>query len=202
MFRIQRRYLEKLCTGTALPAAPGGDGDILDLVLGDDGYPSRASHHRSGSSLNRDLSLGASLSCGAKPNVRGCRTLLASHRRYMGDSAAAALSRGPQHMKLAQDSAARLWIMPAAIWLALLLLLAITIGAAYLPLGPGNGVVSMGIAACKAALILLFFMELKTSSALLRLASLAGVFWLVLMFSPTFGDYLSRQAPFSYIGIG
>lgn len=92
--------------------------------------------------------------------------------------------------------------MPAAIWLALLLLLAITIGAAYLPLGPGNGVVSMGIAACKAALILLFFMELKTSSALLRLASLAGVFWLVLMFSPTFGDYLSRQAPFSYIGIG
>lgn len=121
----------------------------------------------------------------------------------MGDSAAAAQSRGPQHMKLAQDSAARLWIMPAAIWLALLLLLAITIGAAYLPLGPGNGVVSMGIAACKAALILLFFfMKLKTSSALLRLASLAGVFWLVLMFSLTFGDYLSRQAPFSYIGIG
>jgi caa(3)-type oxidase subunit IV len=51
----------------------------------------------------------------------------------------------------------------------------------------------MAIAAAKVALILLFFMKLRSSSALVRLASLAGLFWLVFMFALTAGDYLTRQ---------
>jgi len=44
----------------------------------------------------------------------------------------------------------------------------------------------------KVALVLVFFMQLQSSSALLRLASVAGLFWLVLMFGLTASDYLTR----------
>jgi cytochrome c oxidase subunit 4 len=95
-------------------------------------------------------------------------------------------------MRWADSNTLRLWVMPAAVWLALLALLAITVSASYLPLGPGNGIVSMGVVVCKAALILYFFMKLRSSSTLLRLASLVGLFWLIFGFSLTFSDYLTR----------
>jgi cytochrome c oxidase subunit 4 len=95
-------------------------------------------------------------------------------------------------MRLAESSTLRLWLMPAGVWLALLTLLAITVSASYLPLGPGNGIVSMSVVASKAALIMYFFMKLRSSNALLRLASLAGLFWLVFSFALTFSDYLTR----------
>lgn len=85
-----------------------------------------------------------------------------------------------------------LWIVPGAIWLALLALLGVTVAAAFVPLGLGNGLISSSVAAFKVALIMIFFMKLKSSSPLLRLASLAGVFWLIFMFSLTASDYLTR----------
>jgi cytochrome c oxidase subunit 4 len=95
-------------------------------------------------------------------------------------------------MRLADNSAMRLWLMPAAVWLALLALLATTVSASYLPLGSSNGIVSMSIAAIKASLIMYFFLKLRSASGLLRLVSLAGLFWLILAFSLTFNDYLTR----------
>jgi cytochrome c oxidase subunit 4 len=95
-------------------------------------------------------------------------------------------------MRLADNHTLRLWLLPAAVWLALLTLLAITVSASYLPLGLGNGIVSMGVVASKAFLITYFFMTLQSSSALLRLAALAGIFWLILSFSLTFSDYVTR----------
>jgi cytochrome c oxidase subunit 4 len=95
-------------------------------------------------------------------------------------------------MRLAASSTLRLWLLPAAVWLALLTLLAITVSASYLPLGLGNGIVSMAVVISKATLIMYFFMKLRSSNALLRLASLAGLFWLVFSFSLTFSDYLTR----------
>jgi cytochrome c oxidase subunit 4 len=95
-------------------------------------------------------------------------------------------------MRLADNSTLRLWLMPAAVWLALLTLLAITVSASYLPLGLGNGIVSMSVVASKATLIMYFFMKLQSSSALLRLAAVAGLFWLIFTFSLTFSDYLTR----------
>ena len=85
-----------------------------------------------------------------------------------------------------------LWKGPLLIWVALCVLLAITTGSAYIPLGPGNILINMTVSALKAALIVLFFMNLRTSSVLVRIASAAGLFWLIFMFALTAGDYLTR----------
>jgi cytochrome c oxidase subunit 4 len=92
-----------------------------------------------------------------------------------------------------KTDALRLWRMPLIIWAALLLLLAATVGSAFVPLGPFNAIINIGIAAAKTGLVLLFFMKLRSSSELLRLAALAGVFWLSFMFMLTASDYLTRQ---------
>jgi cytochrome c oxidase subunit 4 len=82
--------------------------------------------------------------------------------------------------------------LPVAIWAALMLLLALTVGSAYVPLGTLNIVINLAIACIKATLVALFFMKLNRSSSLLRLAAVAGFFWLILMFLLTGGDYLTR----------
>jgi cytochrome c oxidase subunit 4 len=92
-----------------------------------------------------------------------------------------------------KTDALRLWRMPLIIWAALLLLLAATVGSAFVPLGPFNAIINIGIAAAKTVLVLLFFMKLRSSGGLLRLAALAGVFWLSFMYLLTASDYLTRQ---------
>jgi caa(3)-type oxidase subunit IV len=79
------------------------------------------------------------------------------------------------------------------VWLALLMLLAATVGSAYIPLGIYNSVINMTIAGIKVALVAVFFMKLKSSSPLLRFAAGAGIFWLIFMFALTGSDYLTRQ---------
>jgi len=93
---------------------------------------------------------------------------------------------------MSEKSARQIWKQMGIVWLALFALLGITVGSAYLPLGVGNGVINLSIAAAKAALIALFFMNLARSSALVRLVSAAGVIWLLFLFIMTAGDYLSR----------
>ena len=87
----------------------------------------------------------------------------------------------------------RMWRKPALIWLALLLLLTLSVGTAYVPLGPGNGLINYGVAVAKAVLVLVFFMHLDRSRALIRLAALCGLFWLMFLFALSFGDYLTRD---------
>jgi cytochrome c oxidase subunit IV len=79
-----------------------------------------------------------------------------------------------------------------ACWAALLCLLALTTGLAFVPLGTGNLFVALAIAVCKAGLVLLFFMELKFSSALVRVFAGAGFFWLLIMIALTTADYTHR----------
>lgn len=95
-------------------------------------------------------------------------------------------------MNARHDSAIRLWIAPGAIWVALVALVALTVGSAFIPLGILNGMINAGVAATKVTLVMIFYMKLKTSSALLRLAALAGLFWLILMFTLTSSDFLTR----------
>lgn len=90
-------------------------------------------------------------------------------------------------------SALRLWIRPSLVWLALLLLLAATVGSAYVPLGAFNTAINYIIAAGKAALVFIFFMHLNRSPASVRLAAMTGLFWLTFLFSLTFSDYLTRD---------
>ena len=76
--------------------------------------------------------------------------------------------------------------------LALLGLLALTITAAYVNLGPLNVMTAMTISAAKTALIILFFMHLRYSKPLVWIFAGAGVFWLGIMLSLALSDYLTR----------
>ena len=78
-------------------------------------------------------------------------------------------------------------------WLALLVLLALTTASAFLPLGTANLFISLGIAVAKALIVLLFFMELRASAALVRVFAAAGFFWLLILITMSLSDYLSRR---------
>ena len=87
-------------------------------------------------------------------------------------------------------------------WLALMLLLAATTASAFVPLGSANIIVSLTIATCKALIVLLFFMELRASHALVRSFAAAGFFWLMIMIVLTGADYWHRtdaQAPIDVV---
>lgn len=90
-------------------------------------------------------------------------------------------------------------------WAALLVLLAATVGLAYLPLGPINVVVAVTIAFTKAVLIVLFFMQVKYKTRLTYVFVCAGLFWLGIMFTLTMGDYMTRSwlpHPTAWINLG
>jgi cytochrome c oxidase subunit 4 len=83
-------------------------------------------------------------------------------------------------------------LTPFAVYVALILLLLITWGAAYVNLGAWNNVVALGVAATKAILILLFFMELRRSRRATWLAAAAGFVWLGILLVLSGSDYLTR----------
>jgi cytochrome c oxidase subunit 4 len=80
------------------------------------------------------------------------------------------------------------WINGAA----LLTFLALTIGAAYLNLGPFNTIVAMLIATAKAMLVALYFMHLRYAKPLTWIVAGAGVFWFGIMIALALTDYLTR----------
>jgi len=100
-------------------------------------------------------------------------------------------------MSAARPALGRIW----RCWAALVLLLAATTGAAFLPLGRLNLFVALAIAAAKALLVLIVFMELRRSSGLVRAFAAAGFFWLAIMLTLTSADYLTRRdAPAAWDG--
>jgi len=81
---------------------------------------------------------------------------------------------------------------PLLALIALTLLLCLTITLSYVPLGEGNLVLSLLIAAAKVAIIVIVFMELPKGMAVQQLAACVGVFWLLFLFVLGFADYLTR----------
>ena len=79
------------------------------------------------------------------------------------------------------------------VWAALLGLLALTVGAAYIPLGPFNTITAFSIAVTKAVIIGLYFMHLRYSPRLMWVFAGAGFFWLLLLFTFALGDYATRR---------
>ena len=79
------------------------------------------------------------------------------------------------------------------ITVALMALLALTVGAAYIELGPLNTVVAMLISITKAILILLFFMHLRWAQPLLWIFAGAGFFWLGILILLAMSDYATRS---------
>jgi len=87
------------------------------------------------------------------------------------------------------------WHPPRALvlsWLGLMLLLALTVTVAYLPLGSANTVIALAIAAIKALLIAAIFMELRERSGMMIAFAAAGFFWLAIMLWLAFADYVTR----------
>jgi cytochrome c oxidase subunit IV len=75
---------------------------------------------------------------------------------------------------------------------ALVLLALMTIGLAQVDLRGWNSIVALVIAAAKAAVIALFFMELKFASGLHRLVGVAAILWLGILMVGTLDDLLTR----------
>lgn len=74
----------------------------------------------------------------------------------------------------------------------LLILTLITVGAAYVNLGPFNIVLALVIATLKATLVVLFFMHAKYVPKRTQLVIISGIFWLALLLFMTLSDYFSR----------
>ena len=79
-----------------------------------------------------------------------------------------------------------------AVFAALIVGTAITVGVAFVDLGPLNNVLMLGIAITKALLVVLFFMHVRWSTRLTWLVVASGFFWLLIMFGLTMQDYLTR----------
>lgn len=78
------------------------------------------------------------------------------------------------------------------VWLGLMGLLALTVGATFAPIGAFKPVANLAIAFGKAGLVLWFFMQLRAEHRLVRIVALAAVAWLLILIALTQTDLWSR----------
>ena len=78
------------------------------------------------------------------------------------------------------------------IFLALMIGTGLTVLVAKFDLGPLNNIVMRSVACTKALLVILFFMHVRWSSRLTWVIAGSGFFWLLILFSITMADYMSR----------
>ncbi|MFY9753215.1 MAG: cytochrome C oxidase subunit IV family protein [Candidatus Acidiferrales bacterium] len=78
------------------------------------------------------------------------------------------------------------------VFVALMILTALTTGVAFFDLGRFNAVVALAIAVTKMLLVLLFFMHLKYSVGMTRLTIFVGFFFLAILVAFTLSDELTR----------
>ena len=91
------------------------------------------------------------------------------------------------------DADAKVPTSYAIVFALLLILLGMTIAAAFVDLGHSLGLtVAIGIAGVKAILIVLYFMHLRGAPNRVRMFALAGVVWVTILFTLTMSDYLTR----------
>ena len=79
-----------------------------------------------------------------------------------------------------------------AVFLALIVGTVLTYAVALVDLGFLNNIVMLTIACAKALLVILFFMHVRWSSRLTWVVVASGFFWLLILFSITMSDYLTR----------
>jgi len=78
------------------------------------------------------------------------------------------------------------------VFLALMVLTAITVGAAMVDMGVLNTPIALAIAGTKATIVMYFFMELRHAPPLTRMAAIAGIAFLAILLILVFGDYFGR----------
>jgi cytochrome c oxidase subunit 4 len=79
-----------------------------------------------------------------------------------------------------------------AVYLALVVLTALTTTVAFFDLGLANPIVALSIAVLKATLVVLFFMHLKYGTRLMWVVAGASVFWLGILLLLILSDYATR----------
>src|SRR5262249_55526006 len=80
-------------------------------------------------------------------------------------------------------------------FVALMILLVITLVAAMFDLHEWNVVIAITIAVVKAVLVVLYFMHMRWNSRLVQVFGGAAIFWLAILFVLTLTDFLSRHNP-------
>ena len=78
------------------------------------------------------------------------------------------------------------------VFVALIVATVLTYLAALVDIGWLNTPVALGIALAKASLVVIFFMGVRFNTPLTKVVVVAGLFWLLIMFSLTMNDYLTR----------
>jgi cytochrome c oxidase subunit 4 len=78
------------------------------------------------------------------------------------------------------------------VWIALLVLLALTVGTSFIPMGRINLIVNLAIAAAKALLVAVFFMHVWRGGALVRFVALVGLAWLAILVLLSANDFATR----------
>lgn len=78
------------------------------------------------------------------------------------------------------------------VFLALLILTGVTVAVAFVNLGLLNDVVALGIATVKAALVVLYFMHVRHSPSLTKLAIFSGVVFFLILVAFTLSDTVTR----------
>jgi cytochrome c oxidase subunit IV len=69
---------------------------------------------------------------------------------------------------------------------------ALTVLVAFYDLGALNNVVMLTVAIVKATFVVLYFMHVRWGTRLTWVIAASGFFWLLIMFTFTMADYLSR----------
>jgi cytochrome c oxidase subunit IV len=78
------------------------------------------------------------------------------------------------------------------VWLALLALLAVTVGTAFLPLGWANTPLNLAISVTQAALVMLFSMHLRSAHPLVKIIAVIGFFGIAILIILSLFDVLTR----------
>ena len=78
------------------------------------------------------------------------------------------------------------------VFLTLLVGTGLTVGVAYIDLGPFNPILALAIACFKAVIVILFFMHVFFQSRLIKLTVGAGFFTFLVLITMTLSDYISR----------
>jgi cytochrome c oxidase subunit IV len=84
------------------------------------------------------------------------------------------------------------------IFLALMLLTALTVWVAFMDLGVWNTPMALGIAFCKAVLVIIFFMHARHSEKVVWVYIVVGFYWLGIMMLFTLSDYMTRSWPVNF----
>ena len=79
-----------------------------------------------------------------------------------------------------------------AVFMALMVLTFVTWAITYVDLGEFNLILALAVAITKALLVIVYFMHLKWSPKLIKVTIGSSIFFLMIMFTMTLSDYLSR----------